>query len=153
MKMIVRSACDLLRRGESFVLATIISHAGSTPRTSGSRMIVAADGRGIGTIGGGLLEAGTMSRAVELIQTGRSAVVPFDLSFETVDSMDMICGGQAEVLLDCIRPTPADRSVFKHWRRLLETGQKGWLLTVVMDAENGVKRTDHCLAMALGGRT
>jgi len=150
MKMIVRSACDLLRRGESFVLATIISHAGSTPRTSGSRMIVAADGRGIGTIGGGLLEAGTMSRAVELIQTGRSAVVPFDLSFETVDSMDMICGGQAEVLLDCIQPTPANRTVFEHWQHLLETSQKGWLLTVVMESGDGIKRTDHCLSLASG---
>ena len=150
MKMIVQSACDLMQSGEPFVLATIISHAGSTPRTSGSRMIVTADGKGIGTIGGGLLEAGAMSRAVELIPTGQSAVVPFDLSFANVDSMDMICGGQAEVLLDCIRPIPSNRTVFECWQRLLDTGQRGWLLTVVADADDGGIRTDHCLVSASG---
>jgi xanthine/CO dehydrogenase XdhC/CoxF family maturation factor len=51
MKMIPQAACELLEKGESFVLATIVSHAGSTPRTSGSKMIVTAGGRGIGTIG------------------------------------------------------------------------------------------------------
>jgi xanthine dehydrogenase accessory factor len=150
MNIIARKACELIEDKESFVLATIISHSGSTPRTAGSKMIVTADGRGIGTIGGGLLEAGVMSRSVKLIQAGQSAVVPFDLSFENVNSMDMICGGQAEVLLDCIRPTPADAAVFQDWQRLLDRGQSGWLLTVVRHTDGTEARTGHCLATATG---
>lgn len=150
MKMIAQTACDFLEKGEPFVLATIVSHTGSTPRTSGSKMIVTADGRGIGTIGGGLLEAGAMSRAVELIQLGQSAIMPFDLSHDTVDSMDMICGGQADVLLDCVSPTAMNRTVFGRWRQMLDQGQKGSLLTVFIESENKVGATAHCLAMVGG---
>uniref|UniRef100_UPI0035939C52 XdhC family protein n=1 Tax=Desulfococcus sp. TaxID=2025834 RepID=UPI0035939C52 len=46
----------LLDAGEPFVLATIISRAGSTPRTAGARMIIRADGGIVGTIGGGPVE-------------------------------------------------------------------------------------------------
>ena len=145
MKMIAQTACELLDKGEAFVLATIINHSGSTPRTSGSKMIVTADGRGIGTIGGGLLEAGAMSRAAELIRLGQSARMPFDLSHDTVDSMDMICGGQAEVLLDYVSPTEMNRAVFDRWRQMLDERQKGSLLTVFSQSENQVGATAHCL--------
>jgi len=150
MKMIAQTACELLGKGKTFILATIVSHSGSTPRTSGSKMIVTEDGRGFGTIGGGLLEAGAMSRAVELIQLGQSAIMPFDLSAGTVDTMDMICGGQAEVLLDCVSPTEVNRTVFDRWRRMLDEGRKGSLLTIVRGSENKVGTIAHCLATEVG---
>ena len=150
MKMIAQAACELLEKGDPFVLATIVSHSGSTPRTSGSKMIVTAGGRGIGTIGGGLLEAGAMSRAVELIRSGQSAIMPFDLSIDTVDTMDMICGGQAEVLLDCVTPTDINRTVFDRWRRMLNDGRKGFLLTLVMGSGNTVDAIAHCLGTVDG---
>jgi len=150
MNIIAQTACELMDKGEAFVLATIISHSGSTPRTSGSKMIVTADGRGIGTIGGGLLEAGAMSRAAELIRFGQSARMFFDLSHDIVDSMDMICGGQAEVLLDCVSPTEMNRTVFHRWRRMLDEREKGSLFILVMGSENMVGTTAHCLATVDG---
>ena len=150
MKMIAQTACELLDKGEAFVLATIINHSGSTPRTSGSKMIVTAGGRGIGTIGGGLLEAGAMSRAAEMIRFGQSARISFDLGHDIVDSMDMICGGQAEVLLDCVSPTEMNRVVFNRWRRMLDERQKGSLFIIVMGSENEVGTTAHGLATVDG---
>jgi xanthine dehydrogenase accessory factor len=150
MNMIAQAACDLLESGATFVLATIVGHRGSTPRTSGSKMIVTADGRGIGTIGGGLLEAGVMSRAVELIPQQQSAILPFDLSHDIVDSMDMICGGQAEVLLDCVSPTAMNRTVFDRWRRMLDERQKGCLLTSVIGSGNRVSTIAHGLVTTAG---
>ncbi len=146
MRMIAQAACELLEKGESFVLATIVSHSGSTPRTSGSKMVVTAGGHGIGTIGGGLLEAGAMSKAVELIQIGQSAIIAFDLNHDTVDSMDMICGGRAEVLLDCVSPTEMNRIVFERWRQTLDTGQKGSLLTTAMGSQCKIGAIVHSLA-------
>jgi len=145
MHTLIETACDLLSKGETFVLATIVSHMGSTPRTSGSKMIVTADGRGSGTIGGGLLEAGVMARAVALIPRGQSAVMPFDLNYETISSMDMICGGQAEVLLDCVAPTDANRAVFDLWRDVLAMAGQGCFLTIVMAEGDAVDRVTHCL--------
>lgn len=150
MNGIVSAACELLENREIFVLATIVSHTGSTPRTSGSCMIVSADGSGTGTVGGGLLEAGVMSRAVELIRAGQSAILPFDLNYETVDSLDMICGGQAEVLLDCIQPSKEILALFHRWRRLLRERKRGSLFSIVRVFDDAVERVDHCLAAENG---
>ncbi|BBO91782.1 XdhC family aldehyde oxidoreductase maturation factor [Desulfosarcina ovata] len=150
MDTIAQTASDLLGKGETFVLATIISHSGSTPRTSGSKMIVTADGRGIGTIGGGLLEAEVMSRAVKLIPTGASDLIPFDLGLENVASMDMICGGQAEVLLDCITPDSETVAIFDGWRAVLESGGKGCFVTMVDTAGDHVGPVKHGLVSARG---
>ena len=152
MNNIFETAGRLLEAGTPFVVATIVSHTGSTPRTSGSKMIVTADGSGIGTIGGGLLEARAMSRAVELIGSGGSALVPVDLNVQTVSTMDMICGGAAEVLLDGVAATPANRAVFAAWSAMLNVGGKGCLLTRVRtgtDGDDGVE-VDHALANARG---
>ncbi|MGD8837539.1 MAG: XdhC family protein [Desulfobacteraceae bacterium] len=143
MDKIAQCACELMERDEPFVLATIFSHSGSTPRSSGSLMIVTADGRGIGTIGGGLLEAEVMSRAVDLIGSGRSEVLHFDLDHDVMATMDMICGGQAEVLLACVRPTDDTREVFESWRRLLVEGGDGGLLTKVMGTDRDIEAVIH----------
>ena len=50
---IVRS----LEGGEPCALVTVATARGSTPRESGARMVVWADGRFSGTIGGGTLES------------------------------------------------------------------------------------------------
>ena len=49
MRAIAQLACELLGTDQPFVIATIVSHTGSTPRTAGSKMIITADGRGMGT--------------------------------------------------------------------------------------------------------
>ena len=150
MKTIAETACRLLQKGEAFVLATIVSHRGSTPRTAGSKMLVTADGRGIGTIGGGLLEAEAMARAVELVPLGQSAVMPFDLGYETIASMDMICGGQAEVLLDCVLPGDANQTAFEAWRRMLAGHRKGCFLTMVVTREAKIDRVTHAVVETSG---
>ncbi len=152
MNTIFDSACDYLEKDTPFVMATIVRHAGSTPRASGSKMIISPDGDGIGTIGGGLLEARTMSRAVELIGCRASALIPFDLNVQVVSTMDMICGGAAEVLLDYVAVTQENRAVFGAWSKMLVAGGKGCLLTRVMtSAEDGkIVRVDHALANARG---
>ncbi len=150
MNRIVQEACDLLNKRQVFVLATIISHSGSTPRTTGSKMIVSADGRGIGTIGGGLLEAGAMARATELIRTGLSAIMPFDLNLDALDRMGMICGGRATVLLARVAPTESNRILFKRWQRVLVERERGCLITLAITTGDAAVQVTHCLANARG---
>jgi xanthine dehydrogenase accessory factor len=150
MNTIAQTICSLLENGETFVLATIISHSGSTPRTSGTKMIVTAAGHGIGTIGGGLMEAEVMSRSAELIRLGHSVVMPFDMRDATVATMDMICGGQAEVLLDCVAPTDSNKVIFRRWQQLQMAGGKECLLTLVLMANGRIAKVEHALATARG---
>ncbi len=147
----IATACELLEKGDAFVLATIVSHSGSTPRTSGSKMIVTADGRGVGTIGGGIIEAGAMQKAVELISSAQSALIPFDLSDKSVATMDMICGGQADVLLDYVAPTEDNRRVFAAWQALFARGAGGCLVTLVKMKQGQIAAVHHGIVSARGG--
>jgi len=66
-------------------------------------MIIHADGKIAGTIGGGLLEARVIKLASFIFKTGCSIIEHISLNAETVDSMDMICGGNLSVLLEFCR--------------------------------------------------
>ena len=59
------------------VLVTLIDAAGSAPRKSGSQMLVGADGRLTGTIGGGAVERRSEEMAMALLREKRSAVHDF----------------------------------------------------------------------------
>ena len=145
MNSIVHTACELLEQGETFVVATIVSQEGSTPRASGTKMIVTAQGEIIGTIGGGSMEADAVSRSVELIADGCSAVMPFELSRNTSSGMDMICGGETEVLLDRVESTQENIFLFGKWRRILDQREKGCLVTIAQKVDGPLVRTVHCL--------
>ncbi|MGD8269725.1 MAG: XdhC family protein [Desulfobacterales bacterium] len=145
MYLIEQTACDLLTQGQAFVLATIVRHEGATPRTAGSKMIVTRDGRGIGTIGGGSLEAAVMARAIRLIEQEQSEVMHFDLSADVITAGDMICGGSADVLLACVPPTAVNRDLFGQWHQVLEKNRQGCLVTVALQTIDTLYRTTHCL--------
>lgn len=85
-----------------FVLATIISKTGSSPRDIGSRMIVSKDKKIIGTIGGGSLEHDIYNQALELLNSinPRPTVVTYNMNNTDAALTGMICGGTVEVFLD-----------------------------------------------------
>ena len=148
MHLIEQTACELLAQGQIFVLATIFRHEGATPRTAGSKMIVTREGRGIGTIGGGSLEAAVMVRATQLIKREQSEVMHFDLSGDVITAKDMICGGSADVLLACVLPTPVNRDLFGQWQQVLEINRQGCLVTVALQTSDTLYRTTFCLVMS-----
>ena len=145
MYLIEQTACELLAKDQVFVLATIVRHEGATPRTAGSKMIVTREGRGIGTIGGGSLEAAVMARATHLIEQEQSEVMHFDLSGDVITAKDMICGGSADVLLACVSPTPVNRDLFGRWQPVSEKNRQGCLVTVALPTNDTLYRTTHCL--------
>jgi len=105
--------CRLLEKGEDLVLATVLSHKGSTPRTAGTRMVIRPDGAILGTIGGGIVEARVMETAPEIFETRTTTERSFDLTHPITDTMDMICGGHMTVRLEFIEATPENREKFK----------------------------------------
>lgn len=87
--------------GQALVVVTIISDSGSTPRTAGSRMVVYADGRISGTIGGGAVEADAIEAARRLFETRGAVMASYDLSLDGhADTMDLVCGGRIRVLIE-----------------------------------------------------
>jgi len=95
-----------LDEGQTVVLATVASTRGSTPRRSGARMLVRADGSFCGTIGGGCGESEVLYEALEVHKDGRPRLVHVDLT-NPIDGDDKICGGVMEVFVEPVMPKTA----------------------------------------------
>jgi xanthine dehydrogenase accessory factor len=102
---IFRAITELQSQGASGVICTIVQSQGSTPRHIGSKMLVYADGRFIGTVGGGEVESRVIREALGALEDGK----PRLLSYNMVDPErgdPGICGGQLEVFVEPIQPQP-----------------------------------------------
>jgi xanthine dehydrogenase accessory factor len=99
---------------------TIVRSSGSTPQRTGAKMLVYADGRTVGTIGGGCYENDALGKAREAIANGKPALVKYDLNDDFVQESGLICGGQMEVYIDPIAPAPA--------LYIIGAGHVGWHL-------------------------
>lgn len=89
--------------GEPVALATIVKAQGSVPRHAGTKMLVYADGRISGTVGGGELEARVIDEAKAALRDGRS----HNLTYSLVDpdkGDPGLCGGTVEVYLEPYAP-------------------------------------------------
>jgi len=85
--------------GGPVVLATIIDTEGSVPRHAGTKMVVAADGTSIGTIGGGTVEATIRIDALAVLASRRPAMKEYVLQDPTRGDVG-VCGGTMCVYLE-----------------------------------------------------
>jgi xanthine dehydrogenase accessory factor len=97
---------EALDRGEEVALATIVASIGSTPQRVGAKMLVYADGRTVGTIGGGCYENDAFWKAREAIKNRRAVKVKYELSDDFAEESGLICGGQMEVFIEPVEPAP-----------------------------------------------
>ena len=103
---VLSAAVDALRRGEAVALVTIVRAKGSTPQRTGAKMLVFADGRTLGTIGGGCYENEALWKARDALTTGRSALLHFELNDDFAQENGLVCGGQMDIHIDPLAPTP-----------------------------------------------
>jgi xanthine dehydrogenase accessory factor len=85
---------ELARAGTPCVLATLTGGGGSTPAPVGAKLILAADGRQWGTVGGGALEAAVLERA-QAVMGGTLESLRLPLA-----AQGQCCGGMVELLLE-----------------------------------------------------
>ena len=132
MKKLISNLCSQLESGNDLILASIIKSSGSTPRSSGSKMIVKRDGSIDGTIGGGLVEALVQKEAAQIFDEPANTVVfrEFDLSNELAANADMICGGHVEVMLEHLPADERTSAAFNAVNEALRTGKHAVLFTV-----------------------
>lgn len=100
MKNILQKIDDIIKSGKKAALCIIIETKGSSPRKSGSKMIVFEDGTQEGTIGGGSLELRVAEDAKEIMKGSVARKFSYDLG----EDLSMNCGGYAEVYIEPILP-------------------------------------------------
>lgn len=90
---------DALNSGEPFALGIISGIKGSSPQKQGAKALFFMDGRIIGTLGGGCLEAEIQNRALRALMTQTPAT--FDLVLDHDFGWDdgLICGGKVSGLI------------------------------------------------------
>jgi xanthine dehydrogenase accessory factor len=69
-------------------------------------MLVWADGRTVGTIGGGCYENDAFWKARDAIATGKPALLHYELNDDFAQENGLICGGRMDVHIDPLAPSP-----------------------------------------------
>jgi xanthine dehydrogenase accessory factor len=137
--------CEQLENNSPVVLASIVSLQGSTPRHNGAKMAVGKEGKNYGTVGGSLLEATAISESRKVLSLGKSKFMHFDLNNNSVFSNGMICGGQADLLLEYIAVTAANQKFFKDWQGAMTGSSNFYYLTQLQESGDSVRITGHGL--------
>lgn len=102
---LMRALLELCSGQDHAVLALITARKGSTPRQAGARMLVYPDGKTVGTIGGGLMEAEVIRSAVLFLEDPsafRPHIMTIDMSGRPGSMTGMVCGGVTDVFLELL---------------------------------------------------
>ncbi len=97
---VFRAVAAAYDAGEQAAVVTIVSASGSTPQRVGAKMLVFADGRTVGTIGGGCYENDAVLKAREGLSTRQPRLVRYELADDIAAESGLICGGQMEVFIE-----------------------------------------------------
>jgi xanthine dehydrogenase accessory factor len=98
---ILDEANDWINANQKVVLATVIQTWGSSPRPTGSRMIINEKGDFSGSVSGGCVESAVVREAQELINDNKSfKKLEFKVSNESAWEIGLACGGEIAVYLE-----------------------------------------------------
>jgi xanthine dehydrogenase accessory factor len=86
----------LTRRGDPFVLVTVVASSGSSPRKAGAKMLVRSDGSFVGTVGGGRVEKESVEAALVALTTETPRMLDYVLTPEN----GFACGGSMTVYIE-----------------------------------------------------
>ena len=100
---ILEEAKDWLIAKRNVVLATVIQTWGSSPRPTGSRMIINDKGDFSGSVSGGCVETAVVRECMELFKEKRLfKKIEFKVSNESAWEVGLACGGEIAVYLEKI---------------------------------------------------
>jgi xanthine dehydrogenase accessory factor len=122
-----------LAENQPFALALISGIKGSSPQRIGAKALFFQDGRIVGTLGGGCLEAEVHARARRALKTGEASTFEMLLDHDFGWDDGLICGGSVTGLI-----LPLAAAAAELWRKLA---------TVTESVRWGVKK-DFSIALA-----
>ncbi len=105
LEKVYEATLQAIRDGQATALVAVIEARGSTPRGTSAKMLVYRDGRTVGTVGGGGVEARAIEEAKEAIAEGVSRELAYNLVSEERGDPG-ICGGSMRLFVDVILPRP-----------------------------------------------
>lgn len=126
MRDLLAELSQTLEQGRDAVYCSVVETRGSTPQKAGAAMLVFPDGRQVGTLGGGCVEAEVKRQALRTLageSAGRTEVLTFNLDDNYGWDDGLICGGRMSILADPLSaPRERLRAYYQHFRRIVEAG-------------------------------
>ncbi len=92
-------AAEWLAEGRDLALATVVATWGSSPRPTGSQLLVDGAGNFLGSVSGGCVEGEVVRKAREIVRDGGHELLGFGVSDEDAWDVGLACGGRIEVLV------------------------------------------------------
>jgi xanthine dehydrogenase accessory factor len=105
----VDAAQQLSKKGEAYIIATLVGVSGSTPRDSGTKMVIGSK-QTYATIGGGHLEYKVIAMAHELLAENKNSQKLEHFQLGT--NLGQCCGGTASVLFECFSAASVNIMLF-----------------------------------------
>ena len=100
---ILDEAKDWLTTKRNVVLATVVQTWGSSPRPTGSRMIINDKGDFSGSVSGGCVETAVVRECMGLIKEKKLfKKIEFKVSNESAWEVGLACGGEMAIFLEQI---------------------------------------------------
>ena len=86
--------------GRDVALATVIQTWGSSPRPTGSQLVIDDKGAMIGSVSGGCIESAVVHEAQQVIEDGEPRTLSFGVSDEQAWEVGLTCGGKVKVFVE-----------------------------------------------------
>lgn len=102
-----RAAADLIRDGASGALATVARARGSTPVPPGTKMLVGGEGRLLGSVGGGCVEADVVVAALTAQASREPILLTHHLNADLAGDLGLSCGGTVDIFVEPLLATDA----------------------------------------------
>ncbi len=97
----ILSAAEQWRaEGRSVAIATVVETWGSAPRPVGSHLAIDGEGRFLGSVSGGCVEADVVTEALDVIASGAPKTLEFGVADETAWRAGLSCGGRIKVYVE-----------------------------------------------------
>jgi xanthine dehydrogenase accessory factor len=121
MRDLLRHVTDALEQGREVIVCQVVETKGSTPQKAGALMIVDAQGKQAGTLGGGCVEAEVKQQAIRRLGQPGAELLSFVLDHDHAWADGLICGGKMVVSAESVRGA-GPLAYFQAHRRLLDAG-------------------------------
>lgn len=150
MRTLFQKLGKCIQSKEDTVLVSIIASEGSAPRGAGAHMLVGADGRICGTVGGGAIEGKCIDMAKKILHDRISYSATFSLNDIRDEELGMVCGGAVRIFFQYLSYEEENvKDVVKAAKRLFEQGKSTWLVLNLTDGTMSLCCETHIFGNAV----
>jgi xanthine/CO dehydrogenase XdhC/CoxF family maturation factor len=97
---VLATAANWIDSGHRVALGTVVRTWGSSPRPTGSQIVVRDDGAFVGSVSGGCVEGAVIEEARAAMEAGTTRKLEFGVSDQQAWDVGLACGGHIEIFVE-----------------------------------------------------